>query len=283
MNKKVVKQNVFRLIQGIIVGGGAILPGVSGGVLCAAFGLYMPLMQLASHPLRELKKNFKMWLFVLGGVAIGFLGFAVGVSYLLKASASIAMCLFAGLIFGTLPALFREAHTGGENVKPCGKSKYIAMICSFILSFALFMVITILQKNEQISITPNFWWFGFCGVLWGLSFVVPGMTSSSILMLLGLYEPMTDGIVALDFGVIIPMGIGVLAIALTLSRVVNVIFRKFYSQAYHAVIGIVISSTLVIIPTSFASVWSLLACIAVAVLGAVASYFADKKLYRSAK
>lgn len=283
MKKRLVKTDLLRLIQGIIIGGGAILPGVSGGVLCAAFGLYMPLMKLFAHPFRELRKNFKMWLLVIAGIGIGFLGFAVGVSWLLKSASGIAMCLFAGLIFGTLPALFREAHTGSKNARAHGKARYITMICSFVLSFVLFMVITMLQKNEHISITPNIWWFGFCGVLWGLSFVVPGMTSSSILMLLGLYEPMTDGIVALDFGVIIPMGIGILAIALTLSRVVNLIFTRFYTEAYYAVIGVVVSSTLVIIPTGFSSVWALVSCVAVALLGAFASYFADKKLYMCAK
>ncbi len=282
MKQKLVKQDIFRLIQGIIVGGGAILPGVSGGVLCAAFGLYMPLMQLAAHPFRELKKSWRMWLFVLAGVAVGFVGLAFGVTLLLKKSSSIAMCLFAGLVFGTLPALFREAHTGAPDTKSSknAKAKYIAMIISFIVGFAVFCSVKLAMSVAEFSITPNIWWYGFCGILWGMSFIVPGMTSSPTLMLLGLYESMTEGISHFDLGVILPMGIGVLAIVLTLSRVVNSIFAHFYTEAYYAVIGVVVSSTLAIIPTSYPSFLNLLVCIACAVLGAAASYFADKKLHR---
>lgn len=281
-NKKQLKQDVFRLLQGAIVGGGAILPGVSGGVLCAAFGLYMPLMQLASHPFRELKRNLRLWVLVLSGFALGFIGFAFGVTALLKASSSIAMALFAGLIFGTLPALFKEAHSGEginakEPPKKHGNARFFAMCISFVLSMTLFVFIA-MSKSSSVAIVPNFWWFGFCGILWGLSFVIPGMTSSSILMLLGLYEPMSSGIASLDFNVILPMGCGILLIILTLSRVMNRIFSHFYTEAYYAVIGVVISSTLVIIPIKHESVLSFISCLAVLLLGGFASYFADKKL-----
>lgn len=281
-NKKQLKQDIFRLLQGAVVGGGAILPGVSGGVLCAAFGLYMPLMQLASHPFRELKRNFRLWAFVLSGFALGFIGFAFGVVALLKASSSLTMALFAGLIFGTLPALFREAYSGegisaAEPPKKHGNARYYAMGISFVLSMILFVFIA-MSKSTSVAIVPNFWWFGFCGLLWGLSFVIPGMTSSSILMLLGLYEPMSSGIASLDFNVILPMGCGILLVILTLSRVMNRIFSRFYTEAYFAVIGVVISSTLVIIPIKHESVLSALSCFVAIIFGGIASYFADRKL-----
>lgn len=50
----------------------------------------------------------------------------------------------------------------------------------------------------EVSVTPNFWWYNFCGVLWGMSVVIPGMTSSSVMMALGLYQPMLDGLANLD-------------------------------------------------------------------------------------
>lgn len=282
MKQKLFKEDIFRLIQGMIVGGGAILPGVSGGVLCAAFGLYMPLMQLLAHPFRELKKNWRMWLFVFLGVGTGFVGLAFAVTLLLNSSSNIAMCLFAGLVFGTLPALLREAREGTPDSKSANsrKARYIAMAVSFIISFVVFCAISVAKGTAELSIVPNMWWYGFCGVLWGMSFIVPGMTSSSILMLLGLYAPMTQGIYSLDFGVILPMAIGVLAIVVTLSRLVNRIFAHFFTEAYFAVIGIVVASTLAIIPLSYPSFLNAAVCLLCAVLGAAVSYLADKKLHR---
>ncbi len=285
MKHKVFKQDIFRLLQGIIIGGGAILPGVSGGVLCAAFGIYMPLMQLLAHPVRELRRNWRMWLFVFLGIGAGFVGLAFGVTMLLNKSSNIAMCLFAGLVFGTLPALLREAHAGAPDSKSSKirKAKYIAMAVSFIISFAVFCTIGVAKETTSFSIVPNVWWYGFCGVLWGMSFIVPGMTSSSILMLLGLYAPMTEGIYSLDFSVILPMAMGVLAIVLTLSRVVNRIFAHFYTEAYYAVIGIVVSSTIAIIPVSYPSPLNAVICLLCALAGIAASFIADKKLYRAEK
>ena len=51
-------QMIIHAIQGAIIGVGAILPGVSGGVLCVAFGIYEPMMELLSHPFKALKKNY---------------------------------------------------------------------------------------------------------------------------------------------------------------------------------------------------------------------------------
>lgn len=285
MKHKIFKEDIFRLIQGIIVGGGAILPGVSGGVLCAAFGLYMPLMQLLAHPLRELRRNWRMWLFVFLGVGIGFVGLAFGVSMLLEKSSNIAMCLFAGLVFGTLPALFREARSGAPDSKSAkySKAKYIAMAVSFVVSSVVFCSIKLAQQTADFDIAPNIWWYGFCGILWGMSFIVPGMTSSSILMLLGLYAPMTEGIYSLDLGVILPMAVGVLVIVLTLSRLVNRIFAYFFTEAYFAVIGVVVASTIAIIPASYPSAQNALLCLLYALLGIAVSYIADKKLHRAGK
>ncbi len=287
MDKKLVKQDVSRLIQGMIVGAGAILPGVSGGVLCAAFGLYMPLMQLLAHPVRELKKSWRMWLFVIIGVGVGFLGLAYGVSALLdnEPTASIAMCLFAGLVAGTLPTLFREAHTvePGSRCAKNRKIKFVSMAVSFLLSFVLFSFINYAKETAEFVITPNFWWFGFCGVICGLSFMIPGMSFSPILIILGLLNPMMKGFTSLDFGVIIPIGLGVVAIVLTLSRLINRIFSRFYTEAYYAVIGIVISSTLMIIPTKYQSAASLIICVLVAFVGVAASYFADRLFFSKTK
>lgn len=99
----------------------------------------------------------------------------------------------------------------------------------------------------------NFWGFLFCGVLWGFSFIIPGMTSSSILMAVGLLTPLIDGIAQLDLAVLIPWGLGMVGVMALFARIVSRLFDTHYSIAYHAVIGIVLASTIIIIPTDFAS------------------------------
>ena len=115
-----------------------------------------------------------------------------------------------------------------------------------------------------------------CGVLWGFSFIIPGMTSSSILMAVGLLTPLIDGIAQLDFTVLVPWGLGMVGVMVLFARIVSRLFDTHYSIACHAVIGIVLASTLIIIPTGFASTAEMVWSVACAILGAVLAYFGSK-------
>ena len=180
------------------------------------------------------------------------------VDFLFGASDVVATWLFIGLIAGTVPSLFKEA----VKERKARAVDWIALGASF-LGMAGFLIWV--QIGFSASLKPSVGWFFFCGVLWGLSLVVPGMTSSSILMSMGLYEPMVEGIRGIDPLVLLPMGAGIVLVVALSARLVNFLFKKYYTTAYHAIIGIVIASTLVIIPLSYAG-WqqillSVLCCI----------------------
>ena len=96
-----MKKYILFLIQGALVGIGAILPGISGGVLCVAFGIYESMMELLTNPIKTIKKQYKMFIPFIIGWIIGFIILAKGIELLFVKSASIAMMLFFGLICGT--------------------------------------------------------------------------------------------------------------------------------------------------------------------------------------
>lgn len=235
-----MKKIIINIICGIAIGAGAILPGISGGVLCVVFGVYQPLMHVLSHPKEGIKKEWKMLLCIAVGWAVGFFAFSNLIKFMFGKSELYATWFFIGLIFGNLPALIKEAGKEGRNAK-----SFIGMGIGFLVMASILITFLFLP---QASITPNFWWFGFAGILWGLSIIIPGMTSSSILMCLGIYEPFNEGLSVLDFKVIIPWVLGMAIIVILLSRAVDKLFKKHYSLSFHSVIGIVIASTLVIVP-----------------------------------
>ena len=72
MKNSRIKNGILRIVQGIIIGAGAILPGISGGVLAVVFGIYRPAMELLTHPRRALQRYWRMLLAVGIGWAIGF-------------------------------------------------------------------------------------------------------------------------------------------------------------------------------------------------------------------
>lgn len=251
------------ILQGAIIGIGGILPGVSGGVLCVIFGLYQPVIEVLSNPFANLKRHWRIIIPAGIGVGLGFLGCAGLVSTFMEKNSQAAICVFIGLIVGMLPDLWKDAGREGRKG---------ASIPALLISFLVFLgLLLFLRTGISMEITPNTGWYVFCGVAWGLSIVVPGLSSSSMLIFFGLYQPMLVGMARLDFSVLIPLGIGACLIVFTLSRAVNRFFEKHYALASHIILGIVIATTVMIVPTEFSGTSGLLICLACTAGGVLAA------------
>lgn len=262
-------QFLIKVLQGALIGLGAVLPGISGGVLCVVFGIYKTIMEFLADPFRKFKTHIPKLLPVVIGGAIGFLGIANILSFLLEKYPAPSVCLFIGLIAGMLPSLFREAGEQGRS-----KASFVALGIAMVIVFALLISLKVLS----VEIEPNFVWYIFCGFCLALSVIAPGMSFSTLLMPLGLYEPFVAGIGHMDFSVLIPGGIGGLATVILFSKAVNSLFEKHYSVAFHAIVGVVIAATIMIIPVDSFAVSALsavinLICLAV---GIVAALLLDK-------
>ena len=258
--EKYTVRTVLRYILcGILIGGGGILPGVSGGVLCVIFGIYRPMMALFAHPFKTLRRYYKMFIPVILSGILGFFLFAKVLDVIFVKYELYATCLFIGLIAGTMPSLYREAGKYGRS-----KGGWIGMIVGFI---ALFIFLWWVQHTPELEIEPSFGWYLFCGILWGFSTIVPGMTSSSILISLGLFSPMVAGVSALNMAVIIPMISGIVAVVISLSKAINALFQKYYTICFHTILGIVLASTAVIIPFDYQGFGNLLFRIIVFAIG----------------
>lgn len=241
--RKNASWNFFRIflqiMQGALVGLGAVLPGISGGVLSVIFGIYKPLMELLSNPLHNFKSHVpKLFPYLLGYV-IGFMGIANLLAYVLEKYPAPSVCLFVGLIGGMFPSLWKEAGLHGRS-----GGDYLSSLLSFTFIFVLLSCL----RAASLTITPSFIWYLFCGFCFALSIIAPGMSFSTLLMPLGLYTPFVDGIGHLSMEILIPGGIGGLITIIFLSRAVNSLFDKYYSIAFHAIAGIVIAATVMIIP-----------------------------------
>ena len=253
------------LLCGVLIGAGAILPGVSGGVLAVVFDIYRPFMEVLTHPREAIPKYWRWFLPIGLGCAIGFLGFAKGIAAAIDVSSTVTTWLFIGLIVGTVPSLFREAGKEGRSI-----GSWVSMaVCAGAIFFSLFYV----GKVICVTVEPNFWWYIFCGALWGMSLVIPGLTSSSVMMALGLYQPMLEGLARLDFLVLSACLPGMVLTILLLARLVSWFFRKHYSIAFHGIFGIVLASTLVIIPTSYVGAWEIVLSAVCCIGGFLLAYF----------
>ena len=250
---------------GVLIGAGAILPGVSGGVLAVVFDIYRPFMEVLTRPRRAVPKYWKMLIPLGLGWAAGFMGFAKGISAAIALSAAATTWLFIGLIAGTAPSLFREAGKEGRSASAWGSF----LLCAAAVFAGLFYV----SRVVRVKVEPSFWWYNFCGALWGMGVVIPGMTSSSVMMALGLYQPMLEGLARLDLLVLSAALPGMFLTIALLARLVTWFFRRHYAAAFHGILGFVMASTLVIVPTEYAGAGEMALSALCAAAGFVLAYF----------
>ena len=250
---------------GVLIGAGAILPGVSGGVLAVVFDIYRPFMEVLTRPRRAVPKYWKMLIPLGLGWAAGFMGFAKGISAAIALSAAATTWLFIGLIAGTAPSLFREAGKEGRSASAWGSF----LLCAAAVFAGLFYV----SRVVHVQVEPSFGWYNFCGALWGMGVVIPGMTSSSVMMALGLYQPMLEGLARLDLLVLSAALPGMFLTIALLARLVTWFFRRHYAAAFHGILGFVMASTLVIVPTEYAGAGEMALSALCAAAGFVLAYF----------
>lgn len=277
MRKNIKKSDLWLLtfIKGAAVGAGGILPGLSGGVMILAFGFYEAFLETLAHPKDGLKKHWRILLPLGLGSVAGFWLTSVFLAKIFSLYEKEATCLFAGLVAGMFPAMFRAANEKGNDRSP---GPWAALTITTLLTLGL---LALFKSGDGVTLTPNFGWFVFTGILWGMSMVIPGMNSSSLLIFLGLYLPMTEGLGKLDMSVVLPWLIGMLAALAALPRVVAFFFSRYYRTSKYCIIGLVLATTIQIIPLEFSGAGELIICAALGVAGfmlAIALGALDRKI-----
>ncbi|HSK67733.1 MAG TPA: DUF368 domain-containing protein [Candidatus Limnocylindria bacterium] len=272
---------VYRVVQGALIGGGAILPGVSGGVLAVVFGVYRPMMAFLARPFRELRAQYRLFIPLVIGVVLGFWGFAKLVDWMFSGASPVPLALFIGLILGTVPLLYKSAQkpalgdtlTAGER-----RANLLALVVSFVLLFAFLLIMSGTAAQDLEPTVPLSF---LSGIVWGLSLVVPGLSSSSILLFIGIYTKLMAAVKDLNFGVVLPLLLGIAAVAFLMARFIDRLFDRHRGVASNAVVGLVLASTLALIiapPPEYriVSFWQGVLSVAVAAAGFVGAHYMGK-------
>lgn len=281
---------MLRVFEGMLVGVGGVIPGLSGGVMCAIFGIYQPLMEVLAHPKQNLKKYWKMLLPVILGVVVGFVVLSKLVLLLFNKNEELAVCLFIGLILGMMPSLWFEAEEKGKS-----KGSYIAMGTAFAILFA---ILTFFSLAADIAVKPSRFWDAMSGVFWGIGFIVPGASASTPLMFLHLYdeaflamvssffdhalefvkgvESFAEAISGMQWIQALFFFIGLVGFVALFARPVDNMLKKHPGIMYHAIFGIVAATTLPIVIFQIDWASDILPKILCVIGGFIAAFALDK-------
>lgn len=224
-------------LKGVVAGIGGIAPGLSGSVLLVILGLYEQTVHAIGTLFLDFKKNAKFLIPLVGGLGTGILLFSKAVDFLLEEFAFQTRYAFLGLIVGTIPLFYREVKKRGFRKRYYLLIAAAATVGVFIFGFNghLFPTVT----------NANFWQSVLLGVAVAGSSIVPGVDSAAIMSAFGLYEQWVSALADFNLQILLPACIGLVAGALVISAIMNLLIKNVYTGTYSTIFGLFLA----IIPT----------------------------------
>ena len=253
---------IKNILKGILIGIANIIPGVSGGTMAVSMGIYDKLIYSITHLFSEFKKSFKFLIPIFIGAGIGIVGLSFAIEKLLEVVPLETNLLFIGLIVGGFPAIWARVR----DEKKKGTKVNIGHIVVAIIFFAIVAGMAMLGGNEGADkvLEPSVMTaieMLLIGVIASATMIIPGVSGSMVLLLLGYYNTIVTeindfirGALAFDMEVIgrgmlifIPLGIGVVVGIFGVAKVIEIIFAKLPMYAYFAIVGLIVASPVAIL------------------------------------
>lgn len=278
---------IKKFIQGMIIGIANIIPGVSGGTMMVAMGIYDKLIHCITHLFKEFKESVKFLFPIFVGVGIALVVVARILGYCFEVFPIQTNLLFCGLIVGSLPIITK--HVRGKRLRP-------GMLICCIIFFVIVVGMAVMGETQGTAADVSFGVINviklfLVGVIAAATMVIPGVSGSMMLMILGYYNTIldtineaVDALVSFDIpvlfrcaGVIVPFGIGVVIGIFAIAKLIEYIFQKAQTYAYWGIIGLIVASPIGILWKTDWSNFSVLALIT-GVVTFAAGWFAATKL-----
>ncbi len=250
-----MKNKIILAVKGALFGIANIIPGVSGGTLALTMGVYEDLISAISHFFRDVKKSLKFLLVFGLGAALSILLMSKVISLCLDKFPFPTTLFFIGLIVGGVPLLTRKVRK--SKIRPWN-------LLLFLLTFGVVIVMAFMQEGSNVvslnNVSP---WMMFVlflvGMIAAATMVIPGVSGSFVLMLLGFYKPIVNVVGSLtDFSqlghnlmILIPFGLGVLLGIILIAKLIEFLFNKYEISTYYAILGFLIASIFTLCATLF--------------------------------
>lgn len=241
-------EHLVNILKGMVIGISNIIPGVSGGTMAVVLGIYDKLIASINGFFKNIKKNIG-FLFTIGiGAILGIILFSKLLTYLLNPENGYMQAthfFFIGLITGSLPIIYKKA-----TEKRVEKKNYIFLIIAFLVVFIMSIsgeaettkaVIRNLTLNSGIKLF-------LAGFVAAAAMIVPGVSGSFILLLMGMYSTMVTAVSERNIPLLIPVAIGVVVGILTMTKLIEALFKRYTQTAYFIILGLILGSIIAIYP-----------------------------------
>ena len=275
-----MKNLINQLLRGVVIGVANIIPGVSGGTMMVSMGIYDTLIHCITHLFKEFKKSIKTLLPYAVGMLVGILALASVINWGLENHPLPTNTLFIGLILGGLGPLLKKVDRKKINA---------AAVIAFVALFALIIWLGVQRKESiQNAETINMdalqvLIMVFIGMIASATMIIPGVSGSLVLMLLGYYKPVVnalstlkDGLFSLNFDLmgqpalmLLPFLLGIVLGIFGVAKLIEWLTARFPTPTYCGVLGLVVASPIsLLIQTDLSGVSVVTVIISVVTLAA---------------
>ena len=254
-------KNIILVVKGFIMGIANIIPGVSGGTLALILGIYEDFIKSISHFLSNIKENLKFLIPIIIGMGLAIVSLSRVIDYSYKHYPMPTSLFFVGLVVGGIPLLYNKVKGTKETKKT---SSYIILLLMFGLvmfmtfSKTIFGEVTAVNFNNMNII--SYILLFLVGIVAAATMVIPGVSGSLVLMLLGYYYPVITLIkevtkfkLGTNIIVLGVFGIGIVVGIVLVSKLIEYLFKKYEVKTYFGVLGFILASVLAIPISAFLS------------------------------
>jgi len=291
--------------KGIAIGMVNIIPGVSGGTLAVIFGIYDQFVNAITFNVKKLWQNKRFVGPLFGGMALGVLIFSKLVEVLYSHFPYQTNYFFTGLIIGSLPMLFllmiknykketveeEELPVENQNAK-LGAGTIVSIIVFALIGLSAVVIFTVLQGKFDATnmemIMPEITFplivrIFIAGVLGAVAMIVPGISGSLLMLMMGVYTIIVTCIPALFVKdtflhallLLMPNGIGVLVGLICGARLIGFLLKRFPNATYACIFGLILGSLYAVFP-GFGLLKSpgiIVVCVVCLIAGTALAYF----------
>lgn len=242
---------ILYAIYGCIIGVANIIPGVSGGTMAVILNVYDKLIDSVIGIKKHVKESLMFLIPVVIGGGLGIFGFSKLLKYLLANFPMPTFFFFIGLILGTVPMIFKKVLTSKDGTQKFTPYTIIPFVIFFGIMIALSFFNTENSSSTQIQLDFINWIYLFFGsALAAMCMIIPGVSGSMILMILGLYSTVLSAIADIfkDFSgsimILIPAGLGIILGLLGGVKLIDICLKKFPQMTFAGILGLMLGSLL---------------------------------------
>ncbi|MCL2820466.1 MAG: DUF368 domain-containing protein [Oscillospiraceae bacterium] len=234
-----MKKFLYRILCGFFLGLSVFAPGFSGSLVAIAMGIYHELVRIISNPFKKLKENIFYCIPLGVGVLVSAVVFVLAFRQLFDSYEKAVYLLFIGLIAGSIPLVFIEVRKiGFKPIYLIGA----AIACAIAVTVSVFASGEGLMSGDTASMAD---WRGLAlgGFAAGITAFIPGMSLSTVLVVLGVYGPLlyaAEALMRMNFSFIVPIGLFILCTVIGLmctAKGIKYVFDKHPGISNTTVLG----------------------------------------------